>query len=293
MKLLAVGHTVIDHLTKNGVESIAPGGLFYTAAGLLNIRTDDDEIYLCTAIEKSSNLFSLYDSSNKLYIHYADKIPKVHLIIHEDEEREEIYENISDELKLDLKNLNIFDGILVNMITGYDLSAGQMEMIRNNFDGEIYFDVHTLSRGLSDEMNREFRPVPNIERWLDSVDILQANENEMLTLSKEKNERKIAEYILGFSVKIFIVTKAERGARIYYKKNGEIISEFVSAVKIKVKNKIGCGDVFGAVFFYNYMKTKELFNSLKLANAAAGLTASYENLDQFKYLGKDVFTRYN
>lgn len=293
MKILAAGHTVIDHVTKNGVESIAPGGLFYTAIGLLNIKTDDDEIYLCTAIEKSSNLFSLYDSADKLYIQYTDKIPRVHLIIHEDEEREEIYKNISDELKLDVKNLNKFDGILINMITGFDISIDQMETIRNNFNGEIYFDVHTLSRGLSSEMKREFRPVPDIDRWLDSIDILQANENELLTLSQEKNERKIAQNILSSKVNILIVTKAERGARIYYKKNGEIISEFVSAINIDLKNKIGCGDVFGSVFFYNYMKTKEIFNSLKLANAAAGLAASYENLDQFKYIGKDVFTRDN
>ena len=46
-------------------------------------------------------------------------------------------------------------------------------------------------------------------------------------------------------------------------------------------------------FFYTYIKTKDLCKSLELANTAAGYTASYENLNAFNGLKRDVFTRYN
>ncbi len=56
---------------------------------------------------------------------------------------------------------------------------------------------------------------------------------------------------------------------------------------------VGTGDVFGAVFFYNYIKTKDASSSLGLANTAAGCAASYNDFKNFDNLKEDVFSRYN
>ena len=49
-----------------------------------------------------------------------------------------------------MKDLNKFDGIFINMITGFDINQKQIEDVRKKFKGLIYFDVHTLSRGVSE-----------------------------------------------------------------------------------------------------------------------------------------------
>ena len=70
----------------------------------------------------------------------------------------------------------------------------------------------------------------------------------------------------------------ELGARIFFLNESEINSIFKPAIKIEVKNKVGCGDIFGAVFFYNYIKYRDINVSLEAANKAAGLAASNNDL---------------
>lgn len=44
--------------------------------------------------------------------------------------------------------------------------------------------------------------------------------------------------------------------------------------KTKVKNKIGCGDVFGATFFYSYIVNHDIKQSLYNANKVGAYAAS-------------------
>ncbi|MFA5804952.1 MAG: hypothetical protein WC879_09925, partial [Melioribacteraceae bacterium] len=53
---------------------------------------------------------------------------------------------------------------------------------------------------------------------------------------------------------------------------------FVNAIEINSANKIGCGDIFGAVFFYIYISTNDILVSLKAANKAGAVAASRSDL---------------
>ncbi len=295
MKYLIIGHSVLDHIHYNGKNFIKPGGIFYSALALLNFKDDDDEIFLNTYIQNDNyNLFSdVYEKFDKKYMMTVERIPKVYLNVHDNKERGETYENITSKLEVRLDNLNDFDGILINMITGFDLSLEQLKQIRKNYNGTIFLDVHTLSRGLDENFRRNFRLIPQFNEWAESIDILQSNENEIKTLFNLDDELSIVKEILACGVKNFILTKGENGARIFSLQKREIISMFVPAIKVEAKNKIGCGDVFGSVFFYSYIKTKNIGNALKLANIAAGCSVLYDEVNKFKNLKKDVFTRYN
>jgi len=324
MKLLVIGHSVEDHIYQDGKKVIKPGGIFYTTLTLINFIDNPDEIYLCTAVNMGNiKLFSpAYELVNKEYFQYVDDIPKVHLNIFKNKEREEVYENlpagiphfdagksgITRSLDLNLENINTFDGIIINMITGFDITLEQFKEIRNSYKGIIYFDIHTLSRGLEGNIHtgikRDFRRIPNAKEWITSADIIQANENEILTLSKKTTEKEIADEVLNCGVKYLIVTKQELGSNIYNLDTNrqnmpgdimkkEIISTYMPAIKVDVKNKVGCGDVFGAIFFYTYLKNKDVNKSLMLANIAGGCSASYDTPDKFKELKKDVSARYN
>jgi hypothetical protein len=302
MKLLIVGQSVADIINFNGKKTLKPGGIFYSVIAINNLKDSQDRISLVTAVDKRHYLLfsEEYEKLDEKIFNHVENIPKVHLKIEQEEERHEMYENINQNLFFNIKNLNSFDGILINMITGFDIKLEQLKDIRRNYKGLIYFDVHTLSRGLDDKMQRNFRIIPDFKEWASNTDIVQVNKNELETLVEKESEEEIIKEIFNYGIKYLILTLEDKGAKIFFKEDEAIKSIYKPAIKVNVKNKVGCGDVFGAVFFYSYIserkefpENKNIIKALKTANIAAGYTASYENMSEFKNLKKDVFPRLN
>lgn len=286
MKILLIGHSIVDHLDVNGEELTKPGGIYYSTLGMLSKSSCEDEIYLLTGMnDKYSHLFkSVYSKVNSSISLVLDEMPEVFLIIHPTQERDETYKNLSSSLDLELiTNSNIFNGILINMITGFDISIDQLTDLRKKFNGMIYFDLHTLTRGVDDKMNRNFRPIPDVEKWLSNIDILQCNENELQTVFTGAKE-KVIEKIFEFRPRIVLVTKGEKGATAYSKSEYKINKFEVEAEEVTVKNKIGCGDIFGAVFFYSYLDSLNIENSLITANNAASIAVANDIIKNPKAL---------
>jgi sugar/nucleoside kinase (ribokinase family) len=285
MKILVIGHSVEDHIHQNNKEKVKPGGIYYSVLGLTKIVAADDEIHLVTALQKSDEhlFFDAFDKTSKKNVSWVDRIPKVHLIIHDSEERTECYENISKNLDVDYSILNNFDGILINMITGFDITLEQLKEIRRNFSGMIYLDVHSLWRGITENKTRVFRQITNFNDWAPCADFIQANQLEVKTLSNREDEFDISSEILKFETKALIVTKGNKGASVYFKPSEKIEHIHVPTEKVKSVNKVGCGDIFGSVFFYTYLKTKNVAESLVTANRAAGKTAATNNLNEIKF----------
>jgi len=285
MKLLVVGHSVEDHTISEQKEIIKPGGIYYAASALTSIAPGD-EIFLCTYAEKENySLFSdAYDKCAPDFISYIDSIPKVWLTIHGLKERDERYNNVIRNLEIPYDRLKEFDGILINMISGFDIGLNQLKKIRENFSGFIYLDVHTFSRGLEHHGHRGFRKIEHFNEWAECVDIIQANEYEVKTVASFDDEEKIAIEILSRGTKQLIVTMGDVGAKLYYLQNNELNFIFHSAVKIETANKIGLGDVFGAAYFYNYIKTGNSFYSLEVAVVASGIAAGLNGLSKLKNL---------
>lgn len=294
MNFLVIGHSVEDHIYYKKNHTVKPGGIYYSAAAMNYIKDSDDEIYLCTSYKKEGELFTgIYEKMKPEYFNYTEIIPKVRLNIYDNKEREEIYENITDELFLDTTDLNRFDGILVNMITGFDLTLKQMKEIRRNYKGMIYFDVHTFSRGLDNSMKRVFRQIPEFDKWAENIDILQVNNRELFTLAGIKDKYAIIRFIIGKGVKYLIETKGKDGAVCCSMENDQLNIKEMPAVKVITNNQVGTGDVFGAVFFYSYIKNKSVDTALRDAVTAGGCAASYKNISELKNLRKDVFSRNN
>lgn len=286
MKILLIGHTMLDHI-ESVKRSVKPGGVFYNSLGFASIMNEGDELFILTKL--NSYLKSFYkryaDKANLLLSINSDDIPEVYLIIHSRDERDEIYKNISGSLLIEqYHDFNDFDGIFINMITGFDVGLDDLFLLRKKYKGKIYFDVHTLARGVDEGGKRIFRKIPDAEKWLSNVNIVQANENELLTLSGKTNELDIANEILNYGVEFLLVTKGNKGARLFYKQENQTCSYFVKADKKEVVNKVGCGDIFGAVFFYFYIASNNIFESLKKAVSAGSLTTTFENFEDYSRL---------
>lgn len=283
MNFLLIGHSVVDRIIdKNGV-SIKPGGIYYSVVSFLSQLQPEDKLYLCSGIdEENKSLFkSAYDKVEKDFIDYVESIPKVELVVSDFGERKETYSLIAQNLNLPDKNLETIDGILINMISGYDISLNQLKQLRKNYNGLIFFDVHTMSRGVDESMNRVFRRIEDFNNWARCVDILQTNESEILTLSDKEVETAIVEELFTYGIRQVIVTRAENGVTVFYKENDSIKKIHKDALKVKTVNKVGCGDVFGAVYFYNYTKNKNVLLALEQANLFAGVAAALTTTNDF------------
>ena len=293
MKLLVIGHTVVDRIIARQDELIKPGGIYYSILGLANFVEESDKVFLCSVVSKSSEyLFSdLYDRIGREYISYTNEIPEVKLTLYNDQERDEQYSNVNQNLTLPDEDLNNFNGILINMISGYDINLEQLRNIRREYRGVIHFDVHSMARGLGMDMKRDFRRIPNFKEWAANIDILQANEEEFKTLSNNTIKIDIVREMFSYGIKIIILTKGKEGARVFFKNRESVESAFISSVKVKSTNYVGCGDIFGAVFFYNYIRNRDIPESLKIANAAAGISTMYSQTKEYKNLKRDVLQR--
>jgi sugar/nucleoside kinase (ribokinase family) len=293
MNILVIGHSVVDKIIDRDGISIKPGGIFYTIVSFLSQMQSEDKLYLCSGVDKGNeNLFNdAYDKVEKDFLVYVDSIPQVELRVDGIGERKETYSQTAQNILLPSDDLNRFDGILINMISGYDVSLTQLKQLRKNYDGLIYFDVHTFSRGVDKNLNRIFRRIEDFNDWAGCIDILQANESELLTLSDQKDEASIVDELLSFGIRQVIVTKAEKGASVFFQENNNINKIHCDALQTNVVNKVGCGDVFGAVYFYNYIKNKNVLLALQQANLFAGIATTYSEAKDFLNLKKDASER--
>ncbi len=267
MKILLIGHSVFDTIVIGENIRNSPGGIFYTARQIEKLSSSDDEIFLVTQIDKNTQEYFLpvYSKLNLDFVEPVQSIPSVQLIMSKVAERKETYKNISSKLKLDKIDFSMFDGILINMITGNDIDIYDLRNIRSQSKGVIYFDVHTLSRPMNESGKRVFEVIEKFDDWAENIDILQANESEFRTLGKFTSETEMSEHLLSLGIKIILLTKGSRGAIAYFMKDNEVMSFFISAKEIENTNTVGCGDVFGASFFYNYIRNKNVYQSLSFA----------------------------
>jgi sugar/nucleoside kinase (ribokinase family) len=177
------------------------------------------------------------------------------------------------------------------MISGYDISLTQIQKLREKYDGLIYFDVHTLSRGVDENLNRNFKRIENFNKWAECIDILQANESELLTLTDKIDEVQIIEELFSFGIKQILITRAEKGATVFFRENDRLIKSHKDALQVNPITKVGCGDVFGAVYFYNFIKNKNVTLAIKQANLFAGISTTYSDIKDFLNLKRDADKR--
>lgn len=288
MKILVIGSSVVDEIHQNNIVEIKAGGVFYNVCGLLFNPHHNIEIDLITNFDEELSFYfnPIYNQVNFIKIDENRFMPNVKLYVHKDKEREEFYDGFSQSLTIpDIINYNDYDGILINMITGVDISSEILAEIRNNYKGNIYLDLHSLSRGFDQSNNRVFRTINDSDKWLNNVDVLQCNQNELKTLYKSVDQKEIIEKVLSTNTKYLVITKGEKGAELY--STNYFLNE--EAVKFStISNSVGCGDIFGAVFFSSYISTNNIEFSLREGVKISSNFTQFKNVYEFLDKGIDL-----
>jgi sugar/nucleoside kinase (ribokinase family) len=165
------------------------------------------------------------------------------------------------------------DALYVNLISGFELDLPTAQLLRQNFTGPIYCDLHSIVLAVQPDGLRTPRPLPDIADWCRCFDLLQVNEDELAMIAPDG--MALAATALANGVRSLVVTLGARGIVYFAAPEFERLSDVrrdaagaprtaragsLGAIRTQlVPSRIaqvagggdptGCGDVWGATYF--------------------------------------------
>jgi hypothetical protein len=190
--------------------------------------------------------------------------------------------------------LESFDGLFVNMISGYDVDIETLETSLHGSKKKpyIHVDIHALVLGSLSEKDenapfgegREPRGVKEWKRWLTLADSVQMNELEVRWLADPelRSEQELLKYILLSNqfpkLRYLILTRAERGATLFDFEHEMVYN--AAPLNIKAIETTGSGDVFGSAFVFFVLSGKRSEEALQQAVEWASWNTTLRSIDQ-------------
>lgn len=295
MNILVIGHLCLDIIHPfEGEETRSYGGIYYSVITLARLLEKGDSVIPVFGVNKTdyqplvdhlsrfptidcSGIFKFDEPTNTVRLDYGKT----------NETRYESSANIAKPIPYQSirRHLSV-DGILINMISGFDLELETLDHIRMAVRPRaipLHFDFHSLTLGVIKGDQRIRRPVEQWRRWAFMVDTVQLNEEEILGLAAEPlTEEQTAGHLLTLGTKGVIVTRGSRGATVYQTEKKHVVRTDVEGIPVgTAPDTTGCGDVFGASFFLNYLKTHDIIASTKVANATAASRIGTAGAERF------------
>ena len=172
------------------------------------------------------------------------------------------------------------DALYVNFISGFELSLGTAQALRQGFRGPVYADLHSLFLGMQQDGMRVLQPLPNAPAWFGCFDFIQLNEDEMQQLTPDP--LVLAADALAAGVSLLAVTLGPRGVA-YVAAPGfdgaagqlSVRTALIPAPEVETLDPTGCGDVFGAVAFARLLAGEPVEAALRHAADLAARNARF------------------
>lgn len=310
MNFLVIGEPCVDLIHKHDGEVISSyGGILYSVISLAVLAGNNDTVIPVMNLgsdefDNISDILKKYPNINPEGIYKVDHpTRKVRLFynMYYSGHSARMETSTAPTYTLEYEKIEKFisnaDSVLINMISGIDITLDTMIKIRNNFNGYIHIDIHNLVMRTNEDGTREHTNLKEWRKWCSNADTVQMNEFEVKTMSRiKKNEYEVVEEILinqENNVKGVIVTKGKIGVSGYMKKEKKFGNQTffdldkndISAIENpKFKDSTGCGDVFAASFTLDYCKNRDLLKSLHYANRISSYNTSLEGIEELHKL---------
>jgi hypothetical protein len=198
------------------------------------------------------------------------------------------------------------DAIYLNFISGFELTLGTAQALRQGFRGPIYADLHSLFLGMHHDGIRVLQPLADPAAWFACFDAVQLNEDEMRQLSPDP--LSLSAQALGAGTSLLVVTLGPKGAAYVAAPgfdgwrtgeanvslgeakppgsgrrplgfaqgdSGAVRTALVSAPRVQALDPTGCGDVFGAAACARLLAGDGVETALRHATALAGRNAAF------------------
>jgi sugar/nucleoside kinase (ribokinase family) len=307
MTITVLGHLCIDAIVSGksgGAETEAAprdqfGGILYAVAALANLMADSDEVIPVFGVgaedhDRLMDFLSAYPNVETKGIYkLATPTNRVHLIYESGRQsRIECSRHISDPIPFErIKPFLNVDGVLVNMISGQDITLATLDAIRMETRDRhipIHLDIHSLSQGIGPDGTRFRRPVIDWRRWCFMLHSIQMSEEEAAGLTSERyDETQLINQLMPLMVESLLITRGPRGATLIRQEHKTLTRHDLPGMGSEgAAHPTGCGDVFGAAYLSMFVKTKDPVAAARYANRAAARKAQVDGPGALRGLGQ-------
>lgn len=310
MNYLVIGEPCVDVIHKaDGKVIHSYGGILYSLISMAVLARKGDNIIPVMNVgeDEFDNITSILNNYGNIKLYGVNKVKhptrKVNLFydLYNSDKRARVEKSTEPTYTLESRQvenlLNMADALLINMISGTDITLDTLKNIRKKFSGFIHIDIHNIVMDTREDGSRFHTHVDDWYQWCTNSDTVQMNEFEIATLSRERlGEYKIAEQILNnrnYEIKALIVTRGKDGVTGFTKKEknfgGEKFFDLEHTQIPAVENprfadSTGCGDVFASAFTIDYSFNRDFEKSLHFANRMASLNASLQGIEELMKL---------
>jgi hypothetical protein len=297
--------TVIGHLARDVyyiddggkaevVETL--GGIYYSVAALSVFLSPGDTIFPVFGVheeEYDKILGQLQRFGNvdpKGVFKTKERTNEVHFYPHPTAGRTECSKHIASPIPFQrIKPFLDVHGVLINMASGFDILLETLDNIRMTVrdDGvPIHFDFHSLTLGIDDEQARFRRPLNDWRRWCFMLHSIQMSEPEAAGLAAERyDETTLINQLMPLMVNGLLITRGEGGATLISQEHKKLFRHDIPGIQVPaIVDTVGCGDVFGATFFAEYLKSKDLVKAAEAGNKAASFKSTFRGPDGLESL---------
>lgn len=298
MKITVIGtinRDIVRFPNRKVKESL--GGVLYTILTLANLSPPDGEITPIANVgrdiyETVMKILGEYENINLSGINRTDcNNNTVHLRLAANNERNEHTDlNL---LHIDFEQIGPHidcDALMLNFTSGFDLKLETVESVIQACAGLIYIDIHSLTLGIDDLKHRYRKKIPRWRRWIAGTDFVQLTADEAWSFYVGNNFGENESFEVGREIariinKACLMTQGAKGLMIFtheseYRAKAEIVDNPLDST--------GCGDVFGASFLIEYLKTSDILSAARYANRIAAAKCEFtgtESLSTLKRFG--------
>ncbi len=213
-----------------------------------------------------------------------------------DSERSEIFTGFVPAISFEhLRYITDADLVLINFISGRDLTLRALRRFRQVFGGVIYLDFHTLSLGLHRNGVRFMRRPVRWREYVSCCDYLQLNASEFELLAGRTFSRRSAmvffERSLMPNCSAMLVTLGKSGAAMVRREGRRTVVRFAEpTLEYNVRDTTGAGDLFAAGFCAGLSMKRSLVKCLELAVRAGseGCTAIHPQNVRLQFSGRQT-----
>jgi len=210
-----------------------------------------------------------------------------------DSEREEVQQGGLPPLTFEqIDPLLDADVLLVNFISGSDLSLETLQEVRANTLATIYTDIHSLSLGIDRQGRRYMCPLPQWPQWVGQADVVQMNRGEARSLygtplDSDKHLLSFGQRVMAAGPSVLLITLgAEGSAMIGASGEGVQLERFRAHSPMQIKDTTGCGDVFLAAFVAEHVRSGDSQKASRFANLVAGVKCGLSGIEELEALAE-------
>lgn len=297
MTITVVGHLCFDVIHHaDGSETQSYGGIYFSLLTLARLLGNRDVIHPVFGVGRADydeliehlSAYPNIDSSG--IFKFPGPTNKVSLRYETNETRIENSRSISEPIPWKrIKPFSDAGMILVNMISGYDITLETLDELRvevRDNHTPVYMDVHSLTLGITEDGNRFHRPVELWRRWLFWLHAVQMNEEEAMILTPEyTDELMLAKQVLALNTSALIVTRGSKGSTAFVDRHKTVqrIDEPAEDAGIAA-DPTGCGDVFAAAYCAQYLLSRNVADAVRFATRVASAKALFAGSSQLDRL---------